>query len=412
MANTFAKDAMATLWEEVAETTSINMTLSKDLEVYDMDSNTDEGRNADSSGQDQEWIPQEYRFEVQDGIVSTDADFQDLTDRMIPVRRNKALRILSRIGTKDLRDPMRRKKKMMGMAKDIANAVDLYAYQTMIDQATLIQPKAAADFAFDDAIDAEVLMLNRGLGGYDKKLFLSNKDYSKVAKELGQNQYNEKGVVLDALTKASIPNLATFDTMRSDYLINLPANVTAGVTVNGSQSHTVATYDANDFYLDNRSMTLLLTGSTAINMPAGTKFSIAGVNALHPETREDTGELQTFTVKTAVNAAPVVQPSIVIAGPYRNCSEEAGAGAAVTMLNSTTVAPSLFYTPESTVIVPGRLPVPNDAGGVESVDAVTEQGLPMRLTYRYDFHNDIFECKALIYFDVQVVYPWMLGAII
>jgi hypothetical protein len=56
--------------------------------------------------------------------------------------------------------------------------------------------------------------------------------------------------------------------------------------------------------------------------------------------------------------------------------------------------------------------VPNDAGGVESVDAVTEQGLPMRLTYRYDFHNETFECKALIYFDVQVVYPWMLGAII
>ena len=413
MANTFAKDAMATLWEEVAETTSINMTLSKDLEVYDMDSDTNDGRNADASGQDQEWIPQEYRFEVQDGIVSTDGDFQDLTDRMIPVRRNKALRILARIGTKDLRDPMRRKKKMMGMAKDIANAVDTYAYQTMIDQATLIQPKAAADFAFDDAIDAEVLMLNRGLGGYNKKLFLSNTDYSKVAKDLGQNQYyGKEGVPNDALTKASIPDLATFDTMRSDYLINLAGNVTAGVTVNGAQSHTVATYDANDFYLDNRSMTLLLTGATTANMPVGTKFTIAGVNALHPETREDTGDLQTFTVKTAVNAAPVIQPAIVIAGPYRNCSAEAGAAAAVTMLNATTVAPSLFYTPESTVIVPGRLPVPNDAGGVESVDAVTEQGLPMRLTYRYDFHNETFECKALIYFDVQVVYPWMLGAII
>ena len=134
----------------------------------------------------------------------------------------------------------------------------------MIDEASLFQAKAGANFAFDDAISAEVLMLNRGLGAYDKKLFLSNTDYSKVAKDLGTNQYNEKGVVLDALTKATIPNLATFDTMRSDYLINLPANVTAGLVINGNQSHTVATYDANDFYLDNRSMTLLLTGSLVL----------------------------------------------------------------------------------------------------------------------------------------------------
>ena len=104
------------------------------------------------------------------------------------------------------------------------------------------------------------------------------------------------------------------------------------MTVNGAQEHTVSTYDANDFFLDNRGMTLNLTGATTANMPVGTKFTIDGVNFVHPETRQDTGELLTFTVKVAVNGAPEVYPALVATGPYRNASAEAANGAAVTVL--------------------------------------------------------------------------------
>ena len=109
MANSFAKDKMHTLFGEVAETTSMNMTLSKDIDMYDMSEMSDMGRTteSDGSGADIEYIPQEYRFTVQDGHVSSSGDFQDLVDRMIPVRRNKSKRILTQISTKDLRDPAR-----------------------------------------------------------------------------------------------------------------------------------------------------------------------------------------------------------------------------------------------------------------------------------------------------------------
>lgn len=411
MANDFARDAMATLWTEVAETTSINLTLSKDLETYTM-SDVDGARNADSSGQDQEWIPQEYRFDTLDGIVSSDSDFEDLVDRLIPVRRNKAVRILSRIGTKDLRDPMRRQKAVQGMARDLANKIDTTCYQEMINSSSMVLVDTGA-FAYDNAIDAEVLMLNRGLGAYNKKLFLANNDYAKVAKDLGQNQYyGRDGIPADALSKAKIPMLATFDTMRSDYLLTLAGNTETTLAVNGDQSHTVSTYDANDFYLDNRSMTLNVTNATTSNFPAGTKFTIEGVNALHPETREDTGDLQTFSVKTAGTGSAVIQPAIVIDGPYRNCSAQAADTAAVTPLNVKASRPTLFYTPESTVIVPGRLPVPADAGGVEVVEAATDNGLPMRMTFWYDPHNEVFNMKALVFFDVQVIYPDQVGAIL
>ena len=439
----FTKTAMAALWDEVAETTSINLTLSRSLEKWGMDELSEMGRTAAAgqarggttdaarlgNAQDVEWIPQEYRFTTRDGIVSSDSDFEDIIDRNIPVYRNRAKRILARINTRDLRDPMRRQKKMQGMSRDIANAIDIDCYQTMINQSTMIVRSTNA-FTYQDPINAEVLMLNRGLSAFDRNLYLANKDYAAVASSLGQNQYygreGDASIPRDALVKAMIPPLATFETMRSDYLIQLPANSTSGITVNDASGiHEVATYDSDGFYLDNRSQELTLSGISATTFPVGTKFTIADVNALHEETREDTGDLQTFTVVSAHATTPRIQPAIVATGPYRNCvvgsttAETAIAtirstlnGNAITILNTANSNPSLFYTPESTVLIPGRLPVPQDAGGVEVMEATTEQGLPMRFTYWYDPHNELFQCKVLVFYDVQVIYPNMLGCII
>jgi hypothetical protein len=416
MANSLAHDKMCTLWEETAETTSMKMALSKDLNTYSMgsDANMDrassESDNSNDSGSDREYIPQDYRFETQDGIVSQDSDYQDIVDRMIPVNRNKSKRILAQIDAKGLRDPQRRSQVAKGFARDIANAVDTTCYKTMLDRSTMII-KNTSDFSFETAIDAEVKMLNHGLGAFDRKLFLANTDYAKVAKDLGASQYHGGSIPVDALTRAKIPNLATFDTMRSDYLIRKAAPAATGMTVNGAQSHTVATFDSNGFYLDNREMVLAITGGTAAKLPVGRKFTIAGVEFLHPETRETTGDLLEFTVLSSGTGTATISPAIVTTGPYRNASAAAAAGAAITVINTVETAPSLFYAPESTVLVPGRLPVPQDGAGVNAVEATTEQGLPMRLTYEYDFHNEVFNMKALVFFDCQVVLPNLLGSI-
>ncbi len=414
MANELAHDLMCSLWEKAAKTTGMKMTLSRDLDTWQMggDSNSDNGAdstdNSNGTGNDREYIPQEYRFDVQDGIESSDSDFQDLVDRMIPINRGKSKRVLASIDAKGLRNPARRKKVADGFARDLANAIDLACYQTMINSASMVIQNTGA-FEWQNGIDAEVLMLNRGYGGYDKKMFLANKDYGLVAKDLGQASRDT--LVNDAISRAKVPDLATFDTMRSDYLVSLPASSASGVTVNGAQEHTVSTYDSNDFYLDNRSMSLSLTGATAGNMPVGTKFTIAGVNFLHPETRVDSGELLTFTVETA-GTTPVIKPALVATGPYRNASAAAANSAAVTVLNIAASNPTLFYTPESTVLVPGNLPIPSDGAGVTSIEATTEQGLPMRMSYWYDPHKETFNMKALVFFDVQVIYPDQVGAIL
>lgn len=412
MANSFSKDKMATLFEEMTEQTSINMTLSKDLQVYGMSDIADMGRTIDSagSGADTEWIPQETRFEVQDGIESTAGDFQDIVDRNVPVRRNKAKRILTTISTKDLRDPYRLERAKRAMAKQISTALDVTAYETMRNRANMTLA-LASDFSYDDAILAESKMLQAGLGNRDKKLLLSIPHYNKVAQAL---QTAARDVaVMDALSRAKIPNLSTFQTMRADYSSNLAASTGTGLTVNGNQSHTVATYDASgEFYLDNRQMTLAITGATTANFPAGTKFTVAGINKLHPETKTDIGELLEFTVVVAGNGSAVISPAIVTTGPYANASDIANTGNAVTVLNTSSNAASLFYTPESTFMVPGYLPVAPEAGGVNVFDGQTENGLPMRMTMWWDPHGESLNIKTLIYFDVAVIQPDEVGVII
>ena len=412
MANTFSKDKMATLFEEMADTTSLNLTLSKDLDVYSMSDMADMGRTTDSagSGADTEWIPQEYRFTVQDGYESTSGDIQDLIDRNIPVRRNKAKMIRSQIKTKDLRDPYRLERAKKGIAKDIANAVDTYAYQTMRNRANMTYA-ISGDISYDEMIQVESLMLNQGLGRYDKKLLASIPHYNKFAQAL--QTASRETAVSDALRKAKVGELSTFDVMRAEYIDTLAGNSTTGLTINGDQSHTVSTYDSSDeFYLDNRQMTLAITGATTANMPVGTKFTIAGVNALNPESRTDNGSLLTFTVVTAANGAPVVSPAIVTTGPYANATAQAADTAAITILNTTDNAASLFYTPESTVIVPGYLPVAQEAGGVNVFDGTTANGLPMRMTMWWDPEGEALNFKTVIFFDVAVIHPEMVGVVL
>jgi hypothetical protein len=115
----------------------------------------------------------------------------------------------------------------------------------------------------------------------------------------------------------------------------------------------------------------------------------------------------------------VISPAIITddatnsSPAYQNVSDPAADSAAITFLNITTTRyPSIFYAQDSIKIIPGNLPVPSDAGGVEKVDATTEQGLPMRFTYWYDPDAEVMYMKAVVFFDLEVWLPNQVGVLI
>ena len=109
-----------------------------------------------------EYLPEDFRFEAQDGYVSQadNSDAQALTDRLIPIRRNKSLYIKTAIKTKELRDPRLREMAVKGFAREIRNKVDTYCYNKAIAHANMVVT-SATEISQSDTSAAEVLMLDR-----------------------------------------------------------------------------------------------------------------------------------------------------------------------------------------------------------------------------------------------------------
>lgn len=360
---------------------------------------------------DVEYLPEDFRFEAQDGFVSQadNSDAQALTDRLIPIRRNKSLYIKTAIKTKELRDPRLRAMAVKGFAREIRNKVDTYCYTKAINNANMVVTSSAA-IEQSDTSSAEILMLDAGLGGYSSNLHLSLPHYKGLSDKLALNQYHG-GLPQTAYERSIIPNqIGGFDkAVRADYRLTLGAQTASGVTVTGNQKHTVETKDANDNYIDNRVMDL--TMSATAGLKAGDKFTIAGVNRLNPEVREDTDELMTFTVMSVKSGTVAnISPAIIVDGPYRNCSAQAAGSAAISFLNIASNNPSVFWATDSMKLIPGNLPV--EGGGVDKVDAVTDQGLPMRFTYWYDPDLETMLMKVVIFFDMEVWLPSQVGIIL
>jgi hypothetical protein len=402
--NSLLKD-VHTLVEQVVEETDQASGFSKSLPTFQMGDT--EGQRYD----DVEFLPEDFRFEAQDGIASLadNSDTQALTDRLIPIRRNKAMHIKASITTKELRDPRLRQMAVQGFSREIRNKIDTYAYTKAIQRANMAV-KSSAVITQADTSAAEVLMLDAGLGMYRKNLHLSLPDYKALSDKLALNQYHG-GLPETAYERSIIPNMiGGFDrAVRADYRLTLGAQGASGLTVTGDQKHTVVTKDANDNYVDNREMELTISATAGLK--AGDKFTIAGVNRLNPEVREDTGELMTFTINSVKNGTTLnISPAIIVDGVFRNCSAQAAGASAITFLNTTTSNPSVFWAEDSIKLIPGNLPV--EGGGVDKVDAVTEQGLPMRFTYWYDPNAEKMFMKALVFFDVEVWLPSQVGVIL
>lgn len=402
--NSLLKD-VHTLVDMVVEETDQASGFSKSLPTFAF--GDVEGQRYD----DVEYLPEDFRFEAQDGYVSQadNSDAQALTDRLIPIRRNKSLYIKTAIKTKELRDPRLREMAVKGFAREIRNKVDTYCYNKAIAHANMVVT-SATEISQSDTSAAEVLMLDAGLGGYASNLHLSLPHYKDLSDKLALNQYHG-GLPQNAYERSIIPNqIGGFDkAVRADYRLTLGAQTASGVTVTGNQSHTVATKDANDNYIDNRVMDLTVSATAGLKI--GDKFTIAGVNRLNPEVREDTGELMTFTVMSVKNGTTInVSPAIIVDGPYRNCSAQAADSAAISFLNAKVNNPSVFWAADSMKLIPGNLPV--EGGGVDKVDATTEQGLPMRFTYWYDPDLETMLMKVVIFFDMEVWLPSQVGIIL
>ena len=143
----------------------------------------------------------------------------------------------------------------------------------------------------------------------------------------------------------------------------------------------------------------------------GDVFTIAGVYAVNPQTRESTGSLQQFVVTAAASGSSTATLNI---SPALYTSDNAlatvdsfpQASAVVTMLGSaaTQYPQNLIYHKNAISFATADLLLPS---GVDMAARAVHNGISLRVIRQYDINNDRLPCRIDVLYGFSTIRPQM-----
>lgn len=413
MANDFNKDERVA-FEKILQGFEDAMVFSRNVNIYRTEDQMMERAN------DIIWRPMPYIAQSFNGTDQT-GNFQDNTQLSVPATLGYKKSVPWSMTSTELRDKLQEGRLGDGAKQKLASDINVAIMNVAALQGTLVVPIATAATGFDDVALCEAIMNENGVPAWDRYLALSTRDYNGMAGDLS-DRGTVQGKVLTAYERARVGMVASFDTFKLDYANRLLAGTATGITVNGANQYytpeavsVAATGETSN--VDNRYQTLTIaaTGTLA----AGDCFTIAGVNAVHHITKQDTGQLKTFRVITGGGSGDIViSPPIISGGgstdaelQYQNVTATPADGAVITLLNIADAYVNPFWSKDAFEILPGRHAVPTDAGA-SVMRASTEQGLELVMQKQYDINTMLTKYRLDIFFGVVCLNPEMAGIVL
>jgi len=130
-----------------------------------------------------------------------------------------------------------------------------------------------------------------------------------------------------------------------------------------------------------------------------------GINRVHPETKVDTGNLQTFVVTAdfAGGAGSLqIAPAIITTGGRKNVTASPGNAAAVAKIGgaSAVYRPSLAFHKDAFTFATADLVMPD---GVDWKARETFDGISMRMVRQYNISNDTFPCRLDVLYGYKTL---------
>jgi hypothetical protein len=164
-------------------------------------------------------------------------------------------------------------------------------------------------------------------------------------------------------------------------------------------------YLVNDTVASGDSVVTVDTGTGTIKK--GEIITFAGVNAVHPETKADTGVLQQFVVGAdyAGGAGDLsVSPAFVSSGASQNVSALPADNAAITIAGtvSTNYGQSLLFHPDAFAFATADLVMPS---GVDFARREVLDGVSMRVVRQYDINADRFPTRIDVLYGFKTLRP-------
>lgn len=413
MANDFNKEERVA-FEKILQGFEDALVLSRNVNIYRTEDQMMERAN------DIIWRPMPYIAQSFNGTDQT-GNFQDNTQLSVPATLGYKKSVPWSMTSTELRDKLQEGRLGDSAKQKLASDINVAIMNVAALQGTLVVPIATAATGFDDVALCEAIMNENGVPAWDRYLALSTRDYNGMAGDLS-DRGTVQGKVLTAYERARVGMVASFDTFKLDYANRLDAGTATGITVNGANQYytpeavsVAATGETSN--VDNRYQTLTIaaTGTLA----AGDCFTIAGVNAVHHITKQDTGQLKTFRVITGGGSGDIVISPPIISGDggtdaelqYQNVTATPADGAVITLLNIADAYVNPFWFMDAFEILPGRHAVPTDAGA-SVMRASTEQGLELVMQKQYDINTMLTKYRLDIFFGVVCLNPEMAGIVL
>ena len=177
-------------------------------------------------------------------------------------------------------------------------------------------------------------------------------------------------------------------------------------------SDVTGTTDAAALVTDGGSTVDMHTTVAVSAQAVGEVFTISGVYACHPETKQSLGRLQQYVITAIGASTTTVSPAIYLTGAKKNVCSSTGANLATTDFNSKTLTfvgsastgyvQQLAYHKEAFQFITADLPIMDDAA--KCVRRM-QDGLSMRVWQASDIRNDEMLMRIDILFGFAALRP-------
>jgi hypothetical protein len=211
------------------------------------------------------------------------------------------------------------------------------------------------------------------------------------------NQY-KKGIVqtqlgIDLMMSQNVPT-HTVGALGGTPLVNGASQglINAGATDNPYSSTTSLVTDA-------------WTAAAATRLNKGDVFTIAGVNAVNPETKQDTGSLMNFVVTANAasdgsgNLTAIISPAIIAGGAYQNVTARPADNAALTIKTGTAAtaySQNILWHKDAVTFVSPEMEVPGGMDYAANSTLADQGGISLRFVRGFDIVNN----RRISRFDV------------
>jgi len=372
---------------------------------------------------DRVWVDTPMIGSSYDGFDQT-SNFDGLTELVVPasVGFHKASpKVLS---SKNLRNQRAMTNWMSAAKAKLASDVNSAVRRRVALEAAIFTKRTVAPTGFEDLAQSQAQMDEIGVPVDDRIAFIGTRAAIGMAANLAARQ-TMGSASQSAYEKTKLIDIANYEVFRDDQPIRLAAAAGGVTTVNGAnQFWEPAAFttepDGEQVNRDNRYSPLIVTSAAIASVKPGDAFTIAGVNALHRISKQDTGQLQTFRV-IAVNTTTntlTVAPAIIsnggstIAGrEYQNVSATPANGATITWLNTTTAEINPFFSRRAVLLLPGSFRVDQGDGWAVAKATTPRFNLPITYTRQGNINDLSLKARVDIDFGTALLAPDQAGVV-